>query len=165
METDLTEPWTALRSCWAELKCGEARSIGDESLPQELRQRHSQALKALVASGELASDVAERVGVALEQILAHGEGLMSMCYIAFPAEYLPRQDLVGQIAALEEMAGNSDLDPVVVAQVREALGRNIAWLTQLVAGEEPAIVSDSEVGTTSAEAARVLVELLLSDEG
>jgi hypothetical protein len=66
---------------------------------------------------------------------------------------------------LEEMAGNSDLDPVVVAQVREALGRDIAWLARFLAGEEPGIVSDMEVEATSAEAARVLVELLLSDGG
>ena len=161
MNTNPQKPWTALRRCWAELNSGEARSIGDESLPQELQQRHAQALAALVASGDLATDVADRVGIAYEQILAHKEGLMGLCYIAFPSEYMPRQDLMGQIVALEEMAGNSDLDPAVVAQVREVLGRNIAWLAQFLAGEQPGVVSDIEVGTTSAEAARVLVELLL----
>jgi hypothetical protein len=134
-------------------------------LPQDLDQRHIQALKALVAGGELVTDVADRVNIAFEQILAHNEGLMSLCYIAFPAEYFPRQDLMGQIATLEEMADKSDLDPAVVAQLREVLGRNIAWLAQFLAGEEPGIVSDIEVGTTSAEAARVLVELLLNDGG
>jgi hypothetical protein len=162
MGTDPQKPWTALQSCWAELKCGQTRSIGDESLPQEFQQRHAQALKALVDAGELATDVADRVGIGFEQILAHNEGLMSLCYIAFPAEYFPRQDLLDQIAALEEMAGKSGLDPAVVARLREALGRDIAWLAQFVAGDEgPGIVSDIEVGTTSAEAARVLVELLL----
>ena len=165
METDLQRPWTALRDCWAELKCGEARSIGDEPLSQDLQQRHSQALQALVANGELATDVAQKVGVAFEQILAHHEGLLSMCYIAIPVEHMPRQDLMAQIAALEEMVGGSDLDPAVVAQVRETLGRDIAWLAQFLAGEEPGVVSDIEVGTTSAEAARVLVELLLRDGG
>jgi hypothetical protein len=147
------------------LKCGQARSIGGEPLPQDLQQRHARALKALVASGEITTDVAERVGVAFEQILAHDEGLMSMCYIAFPVEYMPRQALIGQIAALEEMAGKSDLDPGVVAQVRDGLERNIAWLAQSVAGEQLGNGSGVEGETSSAEAARVLVELLLGNEG
>lgn len=165
MDTDLQKPWIALRGCWAELRCGQARSIGGEPLPQDLQQRHAQALETLVDAGGLARDVAGKVRVAFEQILAHDEGLMSMCYIAFPAEHMPRQDLMGQIAALEEMAGKSDLDPAVVAQVRDGLERNIAWLAQSVAGEQPGNGSDSEGETTSAEAACVLVELLLGNEG
>ena len=128
MNANPQEPWTALRSCWSELRSSEARALGDEPLFQDLRLCHTQALDALLATGELTTDVADKVRVAFEQMLAHREGCMSMCYIAFPAEYFPRQDLMDQIATLEEMAGNSDLDPVVVAQLREALGRNIAWL-------------------------------------
>jgi hypothetical protein len=161
METDLQTLWSALQGCWAGLECGRVRSMLDGPLPQDLRQRHAQALEALVDAAELTRDAAEGVGAAFEQILAHDERLMSMCYIAFPVEYVPRQDLMGQVAALEEMAGKSDLDPAVVAQVRDALGRDIAWLAQFVASEEPGIVSDIEVGTTSAEAARILVDLLL----
>jgi hypothetical protein len=160
MVADPRELWIALRGCWAELKCGLGRSEADGPLPQDLHQRHAEMLEALIAEGELTAEVAGKVGVAFEQILAHYEGLKGLCYIAFPAEYFPRQELMGQVAALEEMAGKSDLDPVAVAQVREALERNIAWLAQSVAGEKPGNPSDIERETTSAEAARVLVELL-----
>jgi hypothetical protein len=67
---------------------------------------------------------------------------------------------MSQITALEEMAGRSAIDPATVAQVREALERNIAWLARFQAGENPGNVSDLEVGATSAEAARVLIDLL-----
>jgi hypothetical protein len=154
-----------LRECWAELRRSEANVIGGEPLPQDLQPRHTQALEALVAGGELAISVAGKVKVAFEQMLAHKEGLMSMCYIAFPVEYMPRLDLMGQIAALEEMAGKSDIDPAAVARVRASLERDIAWLAQFRAGETPGSVSDLEADTTSVEAARVLVELLLKGEG
>jgi hypothetical protein len=88
---------------------------------------------------------------------------MSLCYIAMMIGETPREDFVRQIATLEEMAGNSDLDPVVVERMREVLERDIAWLAQSVAGEESGNVGDIEVGAASVEAARVLIELLLGD--
>lgn len=161
METDLQKSWLALRGCWIELKCGEARSIGDQPLPMDLEQRHAQALEALVAGGELSTGVAEQVKAAFRQTFDHIQGTMSMCYIAMMMGKTPREDFVEQIAALEEMADNSDLDPGVVARVREVLERDIAWLSQSLGGEDPGDVSGIEVGTSSAEAARVLVEMLL----
>jgi hypothetical protein len=157
--------WDTLRECWAELRHSETCVFGGEPLPQDLQPRHTQALEALVAGGELATSVAGKVKLAFEQMLAHKEGLMSMCYIAFPAEYFSRQDLMGQVAVLEEMAGKSNIDLTTVTQMREALERDIAWLAALQAGETPGNVSDLEVDTSSAEAARVLVELLLKDGG
>jgi hypothetical protein len=52
-----------------------------------------------------------------------------------------------------------------VAQVRASLERNIAWLAQFQAGESTGLANDVEVDTSSAEAARVLIELLLRDVG
>ena len=160
MAADIQKPWLALRGCWTELTHGKTPVTGDEPLFGDLQQRHAQALEALVAGDELSAAVAEKVGVTFEQMLAHKEGLMGLCYIAFPAEYFPRQDLMDQIAALEEVAGRSDIDPATVARVGEALERNIARLAQFQAGENPGSVGEVEVGASSAEAARVLVELL-----
>ena len=157
--------WGTLRGCWAELESGKVRSLSDAPLPADLPQRHADALGKLVADGELEAAVAERVEAAFGQMLAHVEGLRSMCYIAIPIESMPRQDLMGQIAALEEMAGESDIDPATVAQVRASLERNIAWLAQFQAGESTGLVNDVEVDTSSAEAARVLIELLPRDVG
>jgi hypothetical protein len=153
--------WDALRECWAELESGKARSLSDAPLPADLPQRHADALKKLVTDGKLEAVVAEKVAVAFGQMLEHIEGLGSMCYIAMPLESMPRGDMMGQIAALEEMADRSDIDPTTVAQVRASLERNIAWLAQFQAGESTGWVNDVEVDTSSAEAARVLVQLLL----
>jgi hypothetical protein len=165
METDVQESWLVLRECWAELKCGESHSLGDAPLPLDLQQRHTQALEALVAGGELSAGVAEQVKAAFWQTFDHIQSTMSMCYIAMRFGKTPREDFVEQVAALEEMADNSDLDPAVVARVREVLERDIAWLAQSLGGKDPGDVSDVEVDTSSAEAARVLVELLLKDGG
>jgi hypothetical protein len=133
-------------------------------LPDDLPQRHADALERLAADGELEVAVAEQVELAFEQMLAHIEGLRSMCYIAMPIESMPRGDMMGQIAALEEMAGGSDIDPAAVERARASLERDIAWLAQFQAGENPGGVSDVDVGTSSAEAARMLIELLVRGE-
>jgi hypothetical protein len=161
METDMQKPWLALRGCWAELESGKAPSLSDAPLPADLPQRHADALGKLVAAGDLEAAVAGKVKVAFGQMLEHSEGLRGMCYIAMPIESMPRGDMMGQIAALEEMADKSDIDPATVAQVQASLERNIAWLAQFQAGESTGWVNDVEVDASSAEAARVLVEMLL----
>jgi hypothetical protein len=145
METNMQQLWLSLRGCWAELESGKERSFSDAPLPANLPQRHADALGKLVADGGLEAAVAEKVEAAFGQML----------------ESMPRGDMMGQIAALEEMAGRSDIDPATVAQVRASLERNIAWLAQFQAGESTGWVNDVEVDTSSAEAARVLAQLLL----
>ncbi|MBN1978800.1 MAG: hypothetical protein JW918_15490 [Anaerolineae bacterium] len=157
----MQKPWLALRRCWTELESGKARSFSDAPLPADLPQRHADALGKLVADGELEAAVAEKVEAAFGQMLEHVDRLGSMCYIAMPLESVPRGDMMGQIAALEEMAGRGDIDPATVAQVRASLERNIAWLARFQAGESMGLASDFEVDASSAEAARALVQLLL----
>jgi hypothetical protein len=182
METDVKKPWLALRECWTELECSKEHSLGNQPLPMDLEQRHKRALEALVAGGELSADVAERVKVAFSKTFSHIQGSMSMCYMVMMPAEPPRLDFVKQVAALEEMAGSNDLDPGAVGRVREALERDITWLAQppdkgypqdiawLVQppldGGNPGDVSDIavdaiKVDASSAEAARVLIELLL----
>lgn len=164
--------WDALRACWAQLECARPRApLGEAALPADLNQRHAEALEALVAGGELGPAVAGEIAGAFEELVDHIQRSMALCYMAFSAAQMGRQDLMGQVAALEAMAGESDLDPDTVAQVRAALERDMAWLARVKAGDAPPwlpIPSPSgpveqtalEVDETTAEAARVLVRLL-----
>ena len=70
-----------------------------------------------------------------------------------------------QAALLEEMATEGDIDSETVAQAQAALERDITWLAQFHAGEEPGELEGIEVTPEAAEAAQILVELLLGDQG
>ena len=155
--------WQPLRSCWFDLDDPRLQSFEDNEFITDLRQRHADALDALVAAGELDPAVADEIAVAFEQAIAHVQRQMATCYIALPPEYMPRQDLVQQAAALEEMAARSDVDPNTVAQAQAALERDLAWLAQFQAGQTPDPLFSIEVPPESAEAARILVNLLLGE--
>ena len=155
--------WDALRRCWIELKSIEVDPFGKASEVSDLKQRHTEVVGALVASGELEGVIADEVRVAFDQAVAHAEGKMALCYIAFPIEYGPRQDLMEQIAVLQEVASQSDIDPATIAQVRAAMGRDIAWLEQFQAGKSPGELGVTEANWASLEAARIIVELMLGD--
>lgn len=130
--------WDALRSCWFQLKNIEAPQPSGviPGLP-ELRQRHADAVKALVAEGELESAVAEAMSVAFEEIVAHVDGMTAMCYFAFPAAYFPRMDLTAQIAILDELASIGDIDAATIAWVHASLEFD-PWKPPPRAGESPA---------------------------
>lgn len=150
----------ALRECWAELKNPALRSFDDNDFSRSLRARHADVLAALVAGGALDAAVAEEITAAFAQAILHIQGQMSLCYIAMPVEHLPRHDLMRQVAVLEEVAVKSEIDPATVAQARAALERDIAWLAQFNAGETPETLWQTPVGVTSAQAAKVLADLL-----
>lgn len=153
--------WAALQACWLDLRDSRLQSFEDNDFIRTLRQRHQEALAALVAAGEVASAVAEEMAVAFEQAIAHIQRGMATCYIALPPEYLPRQDLLQQATLLEEMAAKSDIVPATVAQARAALERDIEWLTQFQAGRVPGALQEIAADPDAVEAARVLVGLLL----
>jgi hypothetical protein len=163
MNPKSSEPsWAALRACWSELKIPEMLVGPDPDSQRALRQRHTAALDALVAAGELEAAVAGELNMAFEQSVSHMERSAGMCYIAMPAESWPRGDLMEQKAALEEMAVKSDVQPDTVARARAALERDITWLGRFQAGETPGSLGEIEVSPTAAGAARALVELLLN---
>jgi len=154
--------WQPLRACWFDLNDPRLQSCADNEFITGLRQRHADALAALTDAAELDPAVADEIGAAFEQAIAHVQRGIATCYIALPPEYMPRQDLMRQAAALEEMAARSDVDPNTVAQAQAALARDLAWLAQFQAGQTPEWFK-VEVPPESAEAARVLVNLLLNE--
>lgn len=153
--------WEALRVCWMDLQDPRLQTFEETDFTRELRRRHADALDALVARGDINSSVAENVGIAFEQAMAHVQRQMASCYIALPPEFAPREELVSQVAALEEMAATSEIDPSTVARAQEALEQDIAWLAQFEAGVAPGELDDVHASWGEAEAARILVELLL----
>jgi hypothetical protein len=159
--TPPNDRWAALQECWYSLDDPRLQSFEDNNVIITLRQRHQEALQALVAAGELDPAVGEEITVAFGQAIAHIQRQQATCYIALPSEYQPREDLLGQAAALEEMAAQGNLDPAVVAQARAALARDIEWLTQFQAGKVPGALEEIEADPDAVEAARILVELLL----
>jgi len=153
--------WAALRECWRDLKNPVLRSFEDTDFSRNLRVRHEDALAALVSGGELDAAVADELNTAFGQAVAHVQRQMATCYIMIPMEYFPRDDLMQQAAALEEMAAKSDINPATVAQAQAARQRDMAWLAQFHAGQKPGNLEQVPVGSTSAQAARALVDALL----
>ena len=163
--TPLPPDWAALRACWFDLDDPKLQSFEDTDFSHELRQRHEDTLTALVDSGELDAAVADEIAAAFEEAIAHVQRQQASCYIVLPAEFAPRDDLVRQTDLLEDLAAAGDIDPGTVAQAQEALERDITWLAQFHAGEMPGELEGIEVTPEAAEAARILVALLLGTQG
>jgi hypothetical protein len=163
--TPLPPDRAVLRACWFDLDDPKLQSFEDNDFSRELRQRHKDALAALVGSGEIDAAVAEEIAVAFEEAVAHVQRQQASCYIALPPEFAPRDDLVRQADLLEDLAAEGDIDPGTVTQAREALERDIAWLAQFHAGETPEELEGTDITPEAAEAARILVGLLLGDQG
>jgi hypothetical protein len=146
-----------------ELDNPELQTYEDTEFTIELRERHAEALTGLLADGELSVDVAEEMKAAFEEAVAHIQRQMASCYIALPAEFGPRDDLVQRIGALEAIAEEGEIEADTVRQMRAALERDIAWLSEFHAGGAPGEWEDVEADEASIEAARILVELLLGN--
>ena len=157
--------WAELRACWLDLDSPELRSFEDNDFIRDLRQRHADTLAALVDSGELDQAVVDEIAAAFEEAIAHVQRQQATCYIALPPEFIPRQDLMQQADLLTEMEAEGDIDPGTVAQVQTALERDIAWLTKFHAGESPEEWEGIEITPDAAEAARILIALLLGRQG
>ncbi len=115
--------------------------------------------------GEMDGEVAALLGAAFEEAAerisppAPPPGIL--CYrMALPIEQQAARDVRQQARVLEEMAQRSNVDPETVELAQAALGRDMAWLALFRSGEVEGL-EDVEVDPVSAEAARVLVELLV----
>lgn len=115
---------------------------------------HRAILSALVASGELAADVADEVQLALIEALAHIDRSRALCYFMMPPVAAPRQDLLLQAKALVEVEGT--LDPETIALARAALEKDMAFFEADQAGE----TSSGDASAAARAAAQFLTELL-----
>jgi hypothetical protein len=163
--TSRNEFWMALRECWLTLDHPALRTIGDTNFTHALRQRHTEALEDLVASGEMEAIVADGIEIAFQEVIIHRQMQMSTCYVALPPEFVPREDLLRQIEMLEEIELGGEVETATLAQARAAIERDMAWLSEFHAGRIPGELEEAEADSASIEAARILVELLISEEG
>jgi hypothetical protein len=158
---DTAAHWHALRGCWLDLQNPEIKSYEDTDFSAELRRRHSKAIEVLIACEAIEARVAHAIVVAFEQAIFHVRRQMATCYLMLPLEFIPRENLVAQAAALTEMIGRSDIEPQTVARARAALERDMTWLAQFEAGKQPGNLDQIQTTPAEVEAARVLVDLLL----
>jgi hypothetical protein len=179
-------PRGRLRNCWLQLDWLAQQTQGDYDRGDRAREKlaadHRAALDDLVAAGELDAAVADQMQVAFTEASHHvwRSNAPITCYEAVMVDYTPASSgqLAQQASLLAEIAGSGDLDPTTVAQAQAAIERDIAFLNlsdaetqalydQLVATAggtydfPPLDELDLEVTPEAAEAARLLVELLL----
>ncbi len=159
------EARAALRACWREAMNVEVAPLGGQGPGPELRARHEAALDALLAAGAVEAAAADQVRAAFDETLEHLQRQAALCYIAFPVEMMPRQDLLEQVRALDEMAGASALAPGAVARVRAALEQDIAWLASFQARQSPLpLWRGMAVGPAASQAALILSDILSARE-
>jgi hypothetical protein len=156
--------WAALRQCWLNLDNAELRTAEENEVSRDLQRRHAEAVEGLVTDGKIKSDVADEISVAFEESIAHIQHGMSLCYIAMPAEAFPRMDLMKQTAELKQLADQSDIDPDTIAQAQAALKQDIDSLFRLRTGETFTGSDKTNASPAAAEAARILVDLLLDKQ-
>jgi hypothetical protein len=184
--TSTPTAWDRLRKPWHDLdRLAQVASDSEQGGQTKLQliNDHRAALDELVSAGELAPAVADEMQAAFAGAAYHvwlANSLVT-CYEPAPGPDYDRQsssDLVRQADLLAEMAGKSDIDPVTVAQAQTAIQRDVVYLAMTgeeqhtlrerlwqTAGETwdlPALAElDLDIPPESAEAARILVELLL----
>jgi hypothetical protein len=178
--------WDRLRKPWHDLD-RLARDAGDLERGERTRERliddHRAALDDLVSAGELAPAVADEMQAAFAGAAYHvwrGNAPMT-CYEPAPGpdyQVESGSDLARQADLLAEMAGKSAIDPATIAQAQAAIQRDVVFLAMTVqeqrallervqqaAGDTWDFPTLSEltldIPPESAEAARILVELLL----
>jgi len=125
------------------------------------KARHRAALEALIVAGDLSPAVAKALQAAFDEAVFHVWRSQATCYMMYPMEAVPREDLLARARALGEV--EAGLDAPSVAQARTAIERDMALFQsqsrdrQLVAlwqsGEIP-------VGQETRDAAQFLVDLL-----
>lgn len=149
-----------LRACWLSLQQLAPGPFGDAGPAVALRERHAAALAAAQDGLEQHPGLAAELGATFDQAVSHIERSVGLCYIAFPLEYGPRADLLYQASLLADMADQSQIDPATVARVQAALARDIAWLAEFHAGQQPPAWPGPQPTALSDVAARFLAELL-----
>lgn len=155
-----TNRWDALRGCWLDLQNPQPHQFAGTGFYRDLEKRQADAFAALISSGDLETDVADRLQMAFVEAIAHVQKHFVRCYIALPAEFETRENLTTQAAALAEMAQRGNIDPATIAKAQDSLAREIAWLAQFEAGQQPWKQETIAASPAEIEAARILADLL-----
>ncbi|GAB4532279.1 MAG: hypothetical protein Kow0063_12600 [Anaerolineae bacterium] len=179
--------WDRLRKAWQDLE-RLARHAPDlergQKTHEQLVAEHQAALDRLVSTGQLEAGIADEMQSAYEGAAYHvwRANAPLTCYAPVrPPDYQfgSSSDLARQAELLAEMAEQSAIDQATVAQAQAAIERDIAFLAMTpedqralvetvrqMAGDTenfPQLIElDMDVPPESAEAARILIELLLA---
>ncbi len=172
--------WAAVRASWRDLpalqQAADDYEKGEKVLA-EMTGRHESALDQLVKSGELRKPVAADMQVAFSEAAFHiwRSYAPISCYEPTPwpvYDQDAKHSLASQAEALARMAGTTEIDPATVDLARQAIERDIAFLT-LPSGDQMAMqraqsqswtaFADLEltVDEEAKEAAHILTEVLL----
>jgi hypothetical protein len=172
--------WDAVRASWRDLpslqQAAEDYEKGEKVLA-EMTGRHESALDELVKSGDLRKPVAADMQVAFSEAAFHVWRSYApiSCYEPTPwpvYDQDAKHSLASQAEALAKMAGASEIDAATVELARQAIERDIAFLT-LPSGDQMAMqqtqsqtwtaFTDLElvVDEETKEAAHILTEVLL----
>lgn len=172
--------WDAVRAAWRDLpslqKAAEDYEGGEKVLA-ELTERHHEALDERVKAGDLRKAVADDMQVAYSEAAFHVWRSYApiSCYEPTPwpvYDQDAKHSLASQAEALAKMAGATEIDPATVDLARQAIERDIAFLT-LPSGDQMAMqqaqsnswtaFADLELAADedAREAAKVLTEVLL----
>jgi hypothetical protein len=178
--------WARLRQTWYSLDL-LARDAKDLERGQQTRDRlvadHLAALDELVLAVQVSAAAADDMHLAFQSAAHHVWRSNSpvTCYDVSARPYWMESsaDLAKQPEVLAEMAGTSGIDPATVVQARAAIERDMAFLS-LSSDQEKSLLEvlrqsagntgiyppldqlDLDVAPDVAEAARVLVDLLLA---
>ncbi len=160
--------WGELRGYWVTMANLEKPPSGwtpdAPNWPPKMAEPHQKVIDALVEAGELDLAVAEQIQLSFEAAAGHAYMREMRCYrmtVEGIRAQETRTDFALQLSLLDEMAAKSDIDPIVVANARGALERDITWLDELQMGKLPAPLEEIQADPEAIEATRILVELLL----
>jgi hypothetical protein len=134
-----------------------------------MEAEHQAALNEMVAESEIELQVATEVQAAYQAAVTHAwaDACRVVCYEPAPLPYAANTQLVNKVRLLDRIAKSQKLDPETVAQARQALERDIAFL-DLDPDDRPQGVGfgqlELEIAPEVAQAARFLVELLSADQ-
>jgi hypothetical protein len=163
--SEMDDTRAQLREMWCYL-AGQTGQLGvvfpdSDYRGDAFKERHRALLDALIEVGDLPATVAGQLQTAFDEAVFHTWRSQATCYLTYPIDAFPRDDLLARAQALGDV--EAGLDAQTVAQASAAIEQDIAFfhgkgkdkhLNALwQSGEIP-------VGQGSCAAARFLVDLL-----
>jgi hypothetical protein len=136
----------------------------DDRQGDAFKSRHRAVLDALVAEGTLSIPVTERLQVAFDEAVLHIWHSQALCYMMYPMEAYPRDDLLVRAKMLEDVETGLDIE--VVDQARAAIERDMAFFQGKPKGKQLSALWQSgeiPVDRETHAAAQFLAELFIEE--